>query len=135
MKTVITFGTFDLFHIGHLNLLRRAAQLGDRLVVGISSDCFTYQKKKRMPIFNEQDRQQIVQALRWVDDTFIEDSFELKRQYIIDHHADIFVMGDDWKGKFNDLNDICKVIYLPRTSGISTTEIISNVTWSHYQTD
>ena len=124
ITTVITFGTFDLFHIGHLNILRRAAQLGDRLVVGISSDQFTYQKKQRTPIFKEQDRQKIVQALKWVDDTFIEESFDRKRQYILDKHADILVMGDDWKGRFDEFKDICEVVYIPRTTGISTTEIV-----------
>ncbi len=127
MKTVITFGTFDLFHIGHLSVLRRAAQLGDRLVVGISSDEFTYQKKSRYPIFKEEDRQKIVQALKWVDDTFIEESFDKKRQYILNQHADILVMGDDWKGRFDEFNDICTVIYLPRTTGISTTEILAAI--------
>nr|QBK87730.1 MAG: cytidylyltransferase-like protein [Marseillevirus LCMAC202] len=124
MKTVITFGTFDLFHIGHLSVLRRSAQLGDRLVVGISSDEFTYQKKSRYPIFKEEDRQKIVQALKWVDDTFIEESFDKKRQYILNQHADILVMGDDWKDRFDEFNDICTVVYLPRTTGISTTEIL-----------
>ncbi len=124
VTTVITFGTFDLFHIGHLNLLRRASKLGDHLVVGISSDQFTYQKKQRVPIFKEQDRQKIVQALKWVDDTFIEESFDRKRQYILDKHADILVMGDDWKGRFDEFKDICEVVYLPRTTGISTTEIL-----------
>lgn len=127
MKTVITFGTFDLFHIGHLSILRRAAELGDRLVVGISSDNFSYSKKQKYPIFNENDRQKIVQSIKWVNDTFLEESFELKRQYILDNKADIFVMGDDWKGKFDKFNDICQVIYLPRTTGISTTEIIQTL--------
>nr|QBK87440.1 MAG: cytidylyltransferase-like protein [Marseillevirus LCMAC201] len=125
MKTVITFGTFDLFHIGHLSVLRRSAQLGDRLVVGISSDEFTYQKKSRYPVFKEDDRQKIVQALKWVDNTFIEESFSKKRQYILDQHADILVMGDDWKGRFDEFNDMCRVVYLPRTTGISTTEILA----------
>ena len=127
MKTVITFGTFDLFHIGHLNILRRAAQLGDRLVVGISSDDFTVRKKSRKPIFNQDARQKIVQALKWVDDTFIEESFDKKREYILKEKADIFVMGNDWKNKFNEFEDICKVIYLPRTTGISTTEILEAI--------
>lgn len=127
MKTVITFGTFDLFHIGHLNILRRAAQLGDRLVVGISSDDFTIQKKSRPPVFNQYDRQKIVQALKWVDDTFIEESFDKKREYILEYKADIFVMGNDWKGRFNEFEDICQVIYLLRTTGISTTGILNTI--------
>jgi len=127
MKTVITFGTFDLFHIGHLSILRRAAQLGDRLVVGISSDDFTYQKKSRSPIFNQYDRQKIVQALKWVDSTFIEESFDKKRQYILDQRAGILVMGTDWNGEFDEFNDICKVVYLPRTTGISTTDLLETI--------
>lgn len=127
MKTVITFGTFDLFHVGHLSLLRRAAALGERLVVGISSDEFSYSKKQKYPTFNETDRQKIVQSIKWVNDTFLEQSFEYKRQYILKHKADILVMGDDWQGKFDDYKDICKVVYLPRTTGISTTEIIQTL--------
>jgi len=127
MKTVITFGTFDLFHIGHLNLLRRASQLGEKLVVGISSDQFVYQKKQRMPIFKADDRQRIIRALTWVDNTFIEESFDRKRQYILEHHADILVMGDNWKGHFDEFEDICDVVYLPRTTGISTTEILEAI--------
>lgn len=127
MKTVITFGTFDLFHIGHLSILRRSAELGDRLVVGISSDKFSYSKKHKYPIFNENDRQRIVQSIKWVNDTFLEESFEYKRQYILDNKADILVMGDDWEGKFDEFKDICQVVYLPRTTGISTTEIIQTL--------
>ena len=127
MKTVITFGTFDLFHIGHLNILHRAAQLGDRLVVGISSDDITFQKKKRQPIFTQSDRKKIVNAVKWVDDTFIEESLDKKRQYILEHKADILVMGDDWEYRFDEFNDICEVIYLKRTTGISTTEILETI--------
>ena len=127
MKTVITFGTFDLFHIGHLNILRRASQLGDRLVVGISSDEFTYRKKTRDAVFNQKDRQEIVKSLKWVTDTFIEESFEHKLQYILDQKADIFVMGDDWKGMFDEFKTVCEVVYLPRTTGISTTEILEAI--------
>ncbi len=127
MKTVITFGTFDLFHIGHLNILRRAARLGDRLVVGISSDDFTVQKKSRRPIFNQNDRQKIVQALKWVNGTFIEESFDKKREYILNQKADILVMGNDWKDRFNEFEDICQIVYLSRTTGISTTEILETI--------
>jgi glycerol-3-phosphate cytidylyltransferase len=127
MKKVITFGTFDLFHIGHLHILRRAAKLGDHLTVGISSDKFSYSKKKRYPIFNENDRSMILQSLKWVDETFLEESMDLKREYILQHKADILVMGDDWKGKFDYLNDICQVVYLPRTTNISTTEILETI--------
>ena len=102
MKTVITFGTFDLFHIGHLNILRKAALLGDRLVVGISSDEFSHRKKDRYPVFNQDDRRKIVQSLKWVNDTFIEESMEKKRDYLLEHKADILVMGG-WIGEFDDL--------------------------------
>lgn len=127
MRTVITFGTFDLFHVGHLNILRRASQLGDRLIVGISSDNFTFEKKHRYPIFNQESRQKIIDSLRWVDATFIEDSFDKKREYILDYSADVLVMGDDWKDRFDYLKDICQVVYLPRTTGVSTTEIIEAI--------
>ena len=127
MKTVITFGTYDLFHIGHLHLLRRAAQLGDHLVVGISSDAFSYRKKGRCPIFKEEDRRLIVGALQFVNETFLEESMDLKRQYILDHRADVLVMGDDWKGKFDEFSDICEVVYLPRTTDISTTELVETI--------
>lgn len=127
MRTVITFGTFDLFHVGHLNILRRASELGDRLIVGISSDRFTYEKKGRPPIFNQYSRQKIINSLKWVDATFFEDSFAKKREYILDASADVLVMGNDWAGRFDDLMDICEVVYLPRTTGVSTTEIIASI--------
>jgi glycerol-3-phosphate cytidylyltransferase len=127
MKIVITFGTFDLFHIGHLNILRRASQLGDYLIVGVSSDQFTFQKKNRMPVFDQDDRQKIVGAVKWVNDTFIEESLEKKREYILKYKADILVMGDDWENKFDEFSDICSVVYLKRTTGISTTEILETI--------
>lgn len=127
MKKVITFGTFDLFHIGHLQILKRAKALGDYLIVGVSTDALNFSKKQRNPICSEQHRMEIIQELKSVDEVFYEDSLELKRQYIIDTKADVLVMGDDWKGRFDEFNDICEVIYLPRTPSISTTEIIEIV--------
>ena len=121
---IITFGTFDMFHIGHLNIIERAKALGTNLTVGISSDQLTYYKKKRFPICNEIDRLHIVAALRCVDNVFIEKSLELKDEYIRRYQADCLVMGDDWKGKFDHLNNICEVIYLPRTPSVSTTMLI-----------
>ena len=121
---VITFGTFDLIHIGHIRILERAKQLGDKLVVGISSDNFSFSKKYKYPIYNENDRKKILDSIKFVDHVFIEESFEKKRQYILDNNADILVMGSDWEGKFDEFNDICKVIYLERTPSISTSEII-----------
>lgn len=128
MKTrVITFGTFDIFHIGHVNILKRAAALGDELIVGVSSDALNIRKKGRAPVYAERDRVNIIHSLGCVDKVFVEQSLELKRQYIQDFKADILVMGDDWQGRFDDLSDICEVIYLSRTPSISTTEIIEVV--------
>ena len=127
MKKVLTFGTFDLFHIGHLQILKRAKALGGYLIVGVSTDALNFSKKQRNPICSQQHRMEIIQELKCVDEVFFENSLELKRQYIIDTKADILVMGDDWKGRFDEFKDICEVIYLPRTPSISTTEIIEIV--------
>lgn len=124
---VVTFGTFDVFHIGHLRLLLRAKELGSTLIVGVSSDAMNFKKKRRWPIYPENERMQIVAALTCVDKTFLEESMEQKRQYLTDNRADILVMGDDWAGRFDEFKDICEVIYLPRTVGISTTETIENI--------
>ncbi len=123
-KRVITFGTFDLFHIGHLNILRRAAALGNQLIVGVSTDRLNLSKKNRAPIYCQNSRADIIQSLKFVHEVFFEESLEQKRQYILEHRADILVMGDDWAGRFDELNDICEVVYLKRTPSISTTEII-----------
>ncbi|WIF72662.1 adenylyltransferase/cytidyltransferase family protein [Proteus vulgaris] len=127
MKIVITFGTFDIFHVGHINILERAAALGDYLIVGVSSDKLNFNKKKRHPIYNQVDRIKIIESLRFVDQVFIEESLELKLEYIKKYNADILVMGDDWVGKFDWVRSACDVIYLPRTPSISTTEIIEIV--------
>jgi len=127
MKKIITFGTFDLFHIGHLQILKRARELGDYLVVGISTDALNYSKKQRNPICNQQHRMTIIEELKCVDEVFFEDSLELKRKYILKYKADVLVMGDDWEGRFDEFNDICTVQYLPRTPSVSTTEIIEIV--------
>lgn len=124
---VITFGTFDLFHIGHLKMLNRCKEYGDKLIVGISTDKLNYNKKSRYPIINQYQRKEIVQNIKCVNETFFEESLELKREYINKYKADIFVIGDDWKGKFDDLNDLCKVIYLERTKNISTTKLIDDI--------
>ncbi|MEZ9576831.1 MULTISPECIES: adenylyltransferase/cytidyltransferase family protein [unclassified Vibrio] len=123
-RRIITFGTFDVFHIGHVNILERCASLGDTLIVGISSDTLNFEKKGRTPIYCESDRLKIVNSVKFVDEVFIEHSLELKREYINYYKADILAMGDDWEGKFDGLNDICDVIYFPRTPSVSTTEII-----------
>ncbi|WP_249891516.1 adenylyltransferase/cytidyltransferase family protein [Mixta hanseatica] len=127
MKKVITFGTFDVFHVGHINILERAAEYGDYLVVGVSSDQLNFNKKKRYPVYSQEDRVKIIQSLKFVDEVFLEESLELKLEYIQHHKANLLVMGDDWAGKFDWVKDACEVIYLPRTPSISTTEIIEVV--------
>jgi len=127
MKRVITFGTFDVLHVGHVNILERARALGDFLAVGVSSDALNIKKKGRAPVYREEDRIKIIRSLRFVDDVFVEESLELKKDYILEHNADILVMGDDWEGRFDGMKEYCEVIYLPRTPSISTTEVIEVV--------
>jgi choline-phosphate cytidylyltransferase len=126
-RTVVTFGTFDVFHVGHLRVIERAAELGDRLVVGVSADALNLRKKGREPVFSQAERMEIVGALRAVDDVFIEESLELKRDYLVTHGADVLVMGDDWRGRFDEFGDICEVVYLTRTPAISTTALIEKI--------
>lgn len=127
MTRVITFGTYDVFHIGHLRLLERARALGDCLVVGVSTDALNLGKKGRQPIYSQDERLQIVAALKVVDEVFFEESLDLKRQYLLDYRADILVMGDDWKGRFDQFSDVCTVTYLERTPAISTTATIERI--------
>lgn len=122
MKKVLTYGTFDLFHIGHLNLLKRAKELGDYLIVGVSTDAFNAIKGKKCQI-PDKDRMEIVKAIRYVDEVIPENSWDQKIKDVVDNDVDVFVMGDDWKGKFDFLKDYCEVVYLPRTEGISTTQL------------
>jgi choline-phosphate cytidylyltransferase len=126
-RTVMTFGTFDVFHVGHLRVIQRAAEFGDRLVVGVSADALNVSKKGRAPVFSEAERLEIVAALKPVDAVFIEQSLELKRMYLTEHRADVLVMGDDWAGRFDEFKDICEVHYLPRTPAISTTALIEKI--------
>ena len=126
-RTVITFGTFDVFHVGHLRVIERAAALGDRLVVGVSADDLNMRKKGRVPVFSQAERFAIVAALKPVDEVFVEESLELKRHYIETHGADVLVMGDDWAGRFDEFKDVCEVVYLPRTPAISTTALIEKI--------
>ncbi|HFQ5034196.1 adenylyltransferase/cytidyltransferase family protein [Vibrio vulnificus] len=122
MITVITYGTYDLFHVGHVRLLKRLSELGDRLIVGISSDEFNKIKGKTS-FFSYEERAEIVKACQYVDAVFPEHHWEQKIGDIKKYEANIFAMGDDWKGKFDFLKEYCEVIYLERTEGISTTEI------------
>ena len=126
-QTVITFGTFDVFHVGHVRVLNRAAALGDRLVVGVSSDKLNFVKKGRNTVFSQEERLEIVANVKAVDEVFIEESLEQKRDYVLQHRADILVMGDDWLGKFDHINDVCRMVYLPRTPSVSTTAIIEHI--------
>lgn len=127
MKKVITFGTFDVFHVGHVNILERAKDLGGYLVVGVSSDELNVSKKGRPPVYSTEHRVQILNALYCVDEVFVEESLELKGQYIQQYEADVLVMGDDWEGRFDEFKSICEVVYFPRTEGVSTTAIIQMV--------
>lgn len=122
MKKVITYGTFDLLHTGHINILRRAKDLGDYLVVAISSDAFNDIKGKQA-YYSFEQRKMILEAIRYVDEVIPEDNWEQKHTDVTDHNIDVFVMGDDWVGEFDFLKEQCEVIYLPRTEGISTTQI------------
>lgn len=126
MKTVITYGTFDLFHLGHVRLLKRLSSLGDRLIVGCSTDEFNTLKGKKSVMTYEQ-RVEVLSSCRYVDKVIAEKDWEQKRSDIIQENVDIFGIGDDWAGKFDDLKDICEVVYLPRTENISTTMLRSEV--------
>lgn len=122
MKKVITYGTFDLFHIGHLNILRRAKEQGEYLVVAVSSDAFNAIKGKKA-YYSDQDRKAILEAITYVDEVILEENWDQKIKDVQDHNIDVFVMGDDWKGQFDFLKEYCDVVYLSRTEGISTSKI------------
>ncbi|SES87871.1 Glycerol-3-phosphate cytidylyltransferase [Oceanobacillus limi] len=122
MKRVITYGTFDILHTGHINLLRRAKEYGDYLIVAISSDTFNALKGKQA-YYSYEQRKAILDSIRYVDKVIPEDKWEQKVEDVQKYKIDVFVMGDDWKGKFDYLKEYCEVIYLPRTVGISTTKI------------
>lgn len=129
VKTVLTFGTFDLFHVGHLRMLERARALGTRLVVGVSSDALNFSKKNKYPVFTQDERLEIMRGLKCVDAVFLEESLAEKADYALRYKADVLVMGDDWKGKFDWVEPIakCKVVYLTRTPAISTTAIVEKI--------
>ena len=121
-KTVITYGTFDMFHIGHLKLLQRQKELGDKLIVAVSTDEFNEKKKKKTLIPYAQ-RAEIIANIKYVDEVIAEESWDQKVDDIQRYNVDIFSMGDDWKGKFDELKEYCDVVYLPRTKDISTTQL------------
>lgn len=122
MKKVITYGTFDLIHHGHINILRKAKEYGDYLVVGLSSDEFNILKGKEA-YYSYEERKLILEAIKYVDEVIPEHNWNQKSEDIQTNQIDLFVMGSDWESKFDDLNELCDVIYLPRTEGISTTKI------------
>lgn len=123
MKKVITYGTFDLFHVGHLNLLKRAKELGDYLIVAVSSDAFNLKEKNKVCKIPDHDRMAIIGAIRYVDEVILEENWNQKITDVQKYGVDVFVMGDDWEGKFDFLKEYCEVVYLPRTEGISSTQL------------
>lgn len=123
MKRVLTYGSFDLLHYGHINLLRRAKALGDYLVVGLSTDEFNLEQKNKRSYFSYDERKLLLESVRYVDLVIPETSWEQKALDVEKYDIDVFVIGDDWKGKFDFLEDRCEVVYLPRTPEISTTRI------------
>lgn len=126
MKKVITYGTFDLIHYGHINLLRRAKSMGDCLIVGLSSDAFNKEKSKES-FFDYSKRKMLLEAVRYVDRVIPEESWDQKIRDIQLFDIDVFVIGDDWQGKFDYLKEYCEVVYLPRTPEVSTTGIKNGI--------
>lgn len=120
MKRIMTYGTFDLLHYGHINILKRSKSLGDYLIVGLSSDEFNELKGKKS-VMSYEERKEILESIRYVDKVIKESSWEQKVDDIIKYNIDVFVIGDDWEGKFDFLKEYCEVVYLPRTKSISTT--------------
>ena len=123
MKRVITYGTFDLLHYGHINLLRRAKMMGDYLIVGLSTDEFNWNMKQKKSYFSYEKRKEMLEAIRYVDMVIPEENWDQKLTDVEKYEADVFVIGDDWKGKFDFLKDKCEVVYLPRTPEISSSQI------------
>ncbi len=133
IKKVITYGTFDLFHYGHLELLRRAKELGGYLIVAVSTDEFNLKEKSKRCVFSFEERLAIVAAIRYVDEVIPENNWEQKIENIQDLGIEYFVMGDDWAGKFDFLQEFCSVVYLPRTANISSTETILKIEENKYR--
>lgn len=126
-KTILTYGTFDLLHVGHLNMLERLKALGDRLIVGVSTDEFNQQKGKQS-VYSFEERSRIVNALECVDEVIPETCWEQKISDIQSHNVAIFGIGEDWRGEFSELAEYCEVVYLPRTPSISSTEVKKSLT-------
>jgi glycerol-3-phosphate cytidylyltransferase len=126
LKRVITYGTFDLIHRGHINLLKRCKDLGDYLIVGLSTDNFN-SKKNKQACYTYDHRKFILESIKFVNEVIPETSWDQKIDDVINYDIDLFVMGDDWTGKFDFLKPYCDVLYLPRTNGISSSEIKNNI--------
>ncbi len=124
MKTIITYGTFDLFHVGHARLLERLKAMGDYLIVGVSTDEFNARKGKRA-VMSFEDRCEILRSVRYVDLVIPETDWAQKARDVFVYNVDVFAIGDDWAGKFDDLKPYCQVVYLPRTCGVSSTMLRS----------
>jgi len=122
MKKIITYGTFDMLHRGHINLLKRAKDMGDYLIVALSSDEFNSSKGKSS-YYTYEERKYILESIRYVDEVIKEEDWEQKMTDVDKYEIDLFIMGDDWEGEFDFLKEKCEVVYLPRTDGISTTKI------------
>lgn len=123
MRKVITYGTFDLLHYGHIQLLRRAKERGDYLIVALSTDEFNWNSKHKKCYFSYEQRKMLLESIRYVDLVIPEENWEQKISDVKEFKVDTFVMGNDWEGKFDFLKDYCEVVYLPRTPEISTTQI------------
>lgn len=126
MKRILTYGTFDILHVGHINLLRRAKALGDYLIVGLSTDTFNALKHKSA-LQDYANRKAVLEAIRYVDEVFPEENWEQKVHDVRKYSVDTFVMGDDWQGQFDFLKAHCEVVYLPRTTDISTTSLKESI--------
>lgn len=123
MKKIITYGTYDLLHYGHINLLKRAKSLGDYLIVVLSTDEFNWEEKNKKCYFSYEIRKQLLESIRYVDLVIAETSWKQKEKDIIAYDVDTFVMGDDWQGQFDYLEAFCQVVYLNRTPEISSSKI------------
>ena len=127
MKKIITYGTYDLLHYGHVNLLQRAKELGDYLIVALSTDEFNWKEKRKKCYFPYEERKRLLGSIRYVDLVIPEEAWEQKASDIKLYQIDTFVIGDDWEGKFDELKSLCEVVYLNRTPEVSTTKIKSEL--------